>query len=122
MGVGGRPVVDVLVVDDDDAVRTSMGDVLRSAGYQVVEAEDGLAAFAYLQGGPVGAVVLDIHMPRLDGFGLLDLLDDPPPVVVVTAGEYDAEIARRRDKIFAFIQKPAAPKDLVDLIAGVLGG
>lgn len=107
----------VLVVDDDESIRTSMVAVLSIAGYRVLEAADGLAALQQLQKTTVGAVVLDMHMPVLDGLALLDILDDPPPVVVVTAKDYDADIARRRDKIFAFAQKPVPAKDLVDLVA-----
>src|ERR1700676_3427301 len=82
----------VLVVDDDHDVRASCADVLRSAGYEVVEAEDGVTALEHLRLGHVGAVLLDVYMPGMDGLSLLDEIDRFPPVVLLTARGYDDEV------------------------------
>jgi len=108
----GSDAIDVLVVDDSHAVRTSWGVILRDAGWVVEEAGDGLSALEVLRACPVGVIVLDVRMQLLDGFGLLDRLDDPPPVVLVSARSYDTEVMARRGKIHSFIRKPVPPDAL----------
>ena len=58
----------VLVVDDKKAVRDIINYTLRNAGYAVLEAEDGWAALKTLAESPVNAVVLDVMMPKIDGY------------------------------------------------------
>jgi DNA-binding response OmpR family regulator len=110
------PTLPVLVVEDNDDVRASVVEILRAAGFEVVEAADGFIALEVMRTTPVCAVVLDLGMTGLDGIGVLDRLEDPPPVVVVTARGYDSEIMRRRDKIFGFVQKPVPPNSLIALV------
>lgn len=114
--------VDILIVEDDEGVRTSWGEILRLAGFTVAEAPDAFVALEYLRGARVGATVLDVRMLALDGFGLLDRLDDPPPVIVVSAARYDSEVEARRDKIYSFLTKPVAPDHLVAVVATALNG
>lgn len=109
--------VDVLVVEDDAGIRTSFAAILRGAGYKVAEAEDGLVALEQLRSRRVGAVVLDVLMPGLDGLDLLDKLDDPPPVVLVTAHDYDPEVMARRSKVSLYLQKPVPPANLLEAVA-----
>ncbi|MHB8439510.1 MAG: response regulator, partial [Acidimicrobiales bacterium] len=54
---------DVLVVDDHEAIRTSVAELLRSAGYEVMEAENGARALELLGEHTFGAMVLDLRMP-----------------------------------------------------------
>jgi CheY-like chemotaxis protein len=65
----------VLVVDDDDAIRETLHDTLSDAGFDVVEARDGLAALDILRSSvsPM-VVVLDLMMPVLDGAGVLGVV------------------------------------------------
>lgn len=109
--------VDVLVVDDDPNLRTSFVCILRDAGYSVDEAEDGFVALDRLKTKSIGAIVLDVVMPVLDGLQLLDRLDEPPPVVLVTALAYGEEIMLRRDKVFMYIQKPVRSLDLIEAVS-----
>jgi CheY-like chemotaxis protein len=65
-------VTEVLVVDDDDAIRETLRSVLEDAGYSVLEAHDGLAAIQRLRRSRTPMVVLlDLMMPGLDGAGVL---------------------------------------------------
>ena len=107
----------VLVVDDDESVRSSFAGVLRAAGFEVIEAADGFIALETLRATRVAAVVLDLRMPVLDGFTLLDRLDDPPPIILATVRGYDGEITRRRDKVFRYLQKPVPPETLITMVA-----
>lgn len=108
----------VLVVDDDAAVRESVCDVLQSAGYQTEEAADGVAALEMLERLPeIDCMILDMHMPRLDGMGVLQGLHlGRPTVVVVSAFEYvnPAEVEGRfSERVCAFLVKPVFPGTLI---------
>jgi DNA-binding NtrC family response regulator len=118
--IGATDQLDVLVIDDDPAVRASFAMILRNAGYEVGEAQDGAVALAVLSSTRVGAMVLDVRMPKLDGLRLLDALPNPPPVVLMTAHDYDAEVMARRSKVFAYAQKPIPPESLRGLVAQAL--
>ena len=71
-------MANVLVVDDNRSIRTSVADLLRSTGYGVFEAEDGETALALLAEGDIGAVVLDMRMPGGGGLAVLDALENRP--------------------------------------------
>lgn len=79
----------VLVVDDDDAIRTMVERVLRREDFEVESARDGEEAIEKLSRNDYGAVLLDLMMPRLDGYGVLRFLETgtiaTPAVVVMTA-------------------------------------
>ncbi len=78
----------LLVVDDDPLLRTTVGRALRLEGYEVVAAEDGVAAWQLLRNDVFGAVVLDVSMPRLDGLTVCRRLreaGDRTPVLMLTA-------------------------------------
>ena len=109
--------VDVLVVDDDHSVRTSCAEILREANYSVVEAADAWEALRHLASYDIGAILLDIFMPDRDGLWLLDQLEDPPPVVLITARNYDLEVMARREKVFMYLQKPVRPPELLNVVA-----
>jgi len=113
-------IVDVLVVEDDEILRTSLTEILRGAGYSVSEARDGLGALESLRSMAVRVMVLDIAMPRLDGLKVLDELGECPPVVVMTAREYDTEIMSRRSKVALYLQKPVPPENLLEAVAQAL--
>src|SRR6185312_12459214 len=62
----------VLVIDDDDSVRTAIASVLRDAGWQAIEAADGEQGWAYLKGGLNPTVILlDVMMPKMNGAELM---------------------------------------------------
>lgn len=76
----------ILVVDDDLYARREMIERLRSRGYQVRGAEDGLQALHHLQRERFNLVITDIQMPRMDGVALLREItrNDYAPVIVQT--------------------------------------
>jgi two-component system phosphoglycerate transport system response regulator PgtA len=112
-----RDDVDVLLVEDDEDVRTTFVDILRGAGYSTAEAGDSHAALQQLEFLTVRSVLLDVYLPGLSGLWLLDQIDDPPPVVLVTAHDYDPEVLARREKVFLYVQKPVAPAELLRVVA-----
>lgn len=85
------PRCSVLVVDDDEGIRTVMAEILELLGYEVGVAADGQAAIDLLAAGlEPGAILLDMMMPRMDGWTFLSRIRADPkfrevPVVVVSA-------------------------------------
>jgi CheY-like chemotaxis protein len=109
------------VADDDYGVRTTVVEILRRAGYQVLEAPDGQSALATVRQQQVGLIVLDIRMPVLDGVSVLDALDDPPAVLLVSAFSVDPETrARVGPKVFRYLRKPVPPGQLLEVVAEAL--
>ena len=79
-----------LLVDDDEVVRRSVRQALEPIGWQVTEAENGQVAVAALATAQPDVIILDLMMPKMDGFEFLDELRSRPdwqdiPVVVITA-------------------------------------
>ena len=78
----------ILVVDDEPDVASLMRDFLEAGGYHVVTAPDGPGALAALAAGPVDCVLLDVMMPGLSGFEVLERMPrngTPPRVVFLTS-------------------------------------
>lgn len=77
----------VLIVDDDADIRHILGLRLRHAGFEIGEAADGAEGLAAVRASAWDIVLLDLMMPRVDGFAFLDELRGfatKPPVVVIT--------------------------------------
>ena len=114
--------VDVLVVDDDPTLRSTWAEILRSSGYSVAVASDGDAALGILQQEAVGLVLLDLRMPRRDGLSVLEALNTPQLVVLVSAYSLDAATRARVDaKVVTYLEKPVAPEHLLTTVASTLG-
>jgi DNA-binding response OmpR family regulator len=114
--------VDVLVVDDDEGLRSTWVDIFKSSGYSVAVAEDGDVALRLLNQMAVGVVLLDLKMPRRDGFSVLESLATPQLVVLVSARSLDeATLARVEGKIVTYLEKPIPPERLLATVAATLG-
>jgi two-component system cell cycle sensor histidine kinase/response regulator CckA len=103
----------VLVVDDDEWVRNVTARVLRRAGYGVLEAEHGESALELLRdvaGQCVGTLLTDIHMPRLDGRRLAEVVRREHPGLHVVLMTGDAEGS---DGIQAVLRKPFTAGELL---------
>nr|MBA3533150.1 response regulator [Ardenticatenales bacterium] len=87
----------VLIVDDDPDARTVVRSILAaSEGWEVIEAVDGQQGLLYLQEHRPDLMILDLMMPRMDGFEVLHRLEELPeeeriPVVVLTAKDLSTE-------------------------------
>jgi signal transduction histidine kinase/CheY-like chemotaxis protein len=95
-----RPERPILVVDDDPALRELLRRTLERDGYAAIEAADGRAALARVEEQLPGLILLDLMMPRMNGFELLTELRARPewrsvPVVVVTAKDLTLEERQR---------------------------
>jgi CheY-like chemotaxis protein len=80
----------LLVIDDDATVRATLGRVLRLAGHEIVEAEDGRSGLATLAAIQVDAVITDVLMPGIDGIELAERIkatDPHLPIVVISGSD-----------------------------------
>jgi CheY-like chemotaxis protein len=118
---GGRGTV--LVVDDDPAVRRLVFETLDGDGIDLREAADGESALAEIAARKPDALVLDLVMPGLDGFDVLERLQASPetkllPVVVLTAHRLTVgEREKLRQRTVALLEKSAySPEELRRLI------
>ena len=90
----------VLVVDDDIRVTRLLDVNLRAAGYEVTCAADGVEALEEVAKAQPQAIVLDIMMPRMNGFDVLKRLKDDPktahiPIILLTAKDQDVDVFSR---------------------------
>ena len=83
----------ILIADDDDDIREVLRLYLENAGYRVIEAADGYEALEAIANQQVDLCLLDIMMPKLDGYQTLKRLrqDDPMPVIFISAKGQDPE-------------------------------
>lgn len=117
----------ILIVEDDDDLRLAMGIRLKSAGYKIVEAADGVTAMSVAQRERPDLVLLDLGLPAGDGFLVLERMKSlvplaAIPVIVLSARDpaMNRENARRAGAL-AFFQKPVENRTLLAAVRAALG-
>jgi nitrogen regulation protein NR(I) len=112
--------VRICVVDDDEATRTSLAEVLTSEGYLVTQAADGVTALELGRDERFAAVLTDVRMPRMDGLALVDALHQAKPnlpIVVMTAhGTTESAIEATRRGAFEYLLKPFDMEELLAVL------
>lgn len=107
-----------LVVDDDPRNRAAMERLCQRMGLEVATAENGIEALKQLRDRPADVVLLDLLMPELDGFGVLEELQAKPvmprPAVILITGAADVRGRLRGSELGAldFVEKPARQQDI----------
>ncbi len=122
----------ILVVDDDPDILDAVAMILESQGYTVVTARDGLEGLATLKAENPDLMLLDIMMPKMDGFCVCKELQDPrwskyrrTPILILTSVREEA--SRRRYELETgleldvddYVEKPMSPDVLLERV-GVL--
>jgi two-component system cell cycle response regulator DivK len=116
----------ILVVEDVEDNRQIMHDLLRSAGFDTVEARDGLSAVSAAIACKPDLILMDIQLPLLDGYEATRRIKAEPslrhvPVIAVTsyalAGDEEKARAAGCD---AYVTKPFSPRQLLDVVRGLL--
>jgi CheY-like chemotaxis protein len=116
----------VLLVEDEDPLRRVLKDLLEREGLTVVEARDGVEALDQVDRVGPDLVVLDLNLPRLDGYAVLTHLRARPstvnlPVLVLTAkGDEDNEVRVFEYGANDFLQKPFRPRALAARLRAML--
>jgi len=111
----------ILVVDDEEGVRTFVAESLERKGHVVVQAADGESALGLARGSSFDLVLTDLRMPGMGGMQLLQTLRAEQPeveVVVLTAhGNVTTAVEAMREGAFDFVQKPISGPAEVRLLA-----
>jgi two-component system chemotaxis response regulator CheY len=113
----------ILTVDDSRTMREMLKATLLGAGFEVVQAEDGVHGLEVLEGNEMPDVILtDINMPRMDGFGFIEGVRrnsryrSVPILVLTTEGEPEKKDRARRAGATGWIVKPFDPEKLINAI------
>lgn len=117
----------ILVIDDEADLRRVVGMLLTQAGYEVIDAEYGLSGYSKALSEKPDLILLDLMMPVMDGFMVLEKLKQNPsareiPVIILTA-KIDAKSERDCLRLGAtdYIKKPWGPRELEDRVGMALG-
>jgi len=110
-----------LVVDDDEAIRTLLATLVSQQGYDVETAADGAEAIEHIDADGYALVLLDLMMPRVDGYAVLRHIKDSRPALlrctIIASAVPEKEILSRvADPVYKVHEKPF---DLSRLIADI---
>ncbi|MBA7618434.1 Alkaline phosphatase synthesis transcriptional regulatory protein PhoP [subsurface metagenome] len=123
----------ILVVDDDPDILDAVTMILESQGYQVVTARDGIEGLANLKAEKPDLMVLDLLMPKMDGWAVCKELQDPRwskykdiPILILTSVREDA--SRRRYELETgleldvddYVEKPFSPDVLLERVSKLI--
>lgn len=107
----------ILIVDDEEPIRHSLGEILRLEGYEIVTAENGETAIQAVQQESFDLILLDIRMPGMDGMEVLKTVNRLAPdtrVVLLTAhGSLESAIEALRQGAHDYILKPATTRTIL---------
>jgi two-component system, chemotaxis family, chemotaxis protein CheY len=118
----------ILVVDDSRSVRESLSELLSTAGYAVLTAEDGQDALERIERTPaLSLAICDVNMPRMTGMELLKQVKGQPeraslPMLILTT-EGRTEVIREARQLGAcgWIVKPVTPSNLLATVRKIVG-
>jgi two-component system chemotaxis response regulator CheY len=115
----------ILTVDDSRTMRDMLRMALAEAGYNVIQAEDGVHGLEVLQTAIPDVIVTDINMPKMDGFGLIEAVRKDSryrrvPILVLTTESDTAKKMRAKEAgATGWIVKPFDPTKLIAAIRRV---
>ena len=115
--------MNVLIVDDEYGIRQIIREYCENDGYNVLEAENGIVALEFLERTKVDIIILDIMMPKMDGYTALTKIREKydTPVIMLSARseEYD-KLQGFNLGVDDYVTKPFSPKELMARIKAVL--
>lgn len=115
----------VLIVDDSPDILTLLRTNLRAAGFETTEATNGRAALQQIDEDRPDVILLDLMMPVLDGWGVLERLRgrrDLPAIIVISALDSPSYVDRAHELgATAFVTKPLNLTALIDLVRSATG-
>jgi len=123
----------ILVVDDDPDILEAISMILESQGYKAVTARDGVEGLANLKAEKPDLLILDLLMPKMDGFAVCKELQDPRwakykdiPILILTSVREEA--SRRRYELETgleldvddYVEKPVSPDTLLERVGRLI--
>lgn len=114
----------LLITDDDPVFRETLRNVLEPEGFQTFLAEDGLEAFEIVQAEPVHLVLLDMHMPQLDGVETIRRVHEIRPELpcILLSAALDEMIIKAAREVYAFsvLAKPCSRQQITSVVRSAL--
>lgn len=113
----------ILVVDDDASIRNLLSQELAEAGYQVMEAENGMEALAVARRERPALIILDLMMPGISGFDVLSALKSDPatsPIPVLILSVLEDQERGLRLGADGYLTKPLDSERMLETVAGLL--
>ncbi len=116
----------ILTVDDSASIRQMVTFTLKGAGYDVVEAVDGMDGLAKLGSADVQMVITDLNMPKLDGIGFIKKVRANsktkfiPVIMLTTESQAEKKQAGKAAGATGWIVKPFKPEQLLGVVKKVL--
>lgn len=121
--MSNKAKVNILVVDDEEGMRETLGDVLEDEGYNVVLAENGYEAIQKIKKIPFSIIFMDIKMPGINGvktFEEIKKVDPEVAVIMMTAYSVEDMIKKVLNKgAYSVIYKPFDPAKLIKIVEEV---
>jgi DNA-binding response OmpR family regulator len=123
----------ILVVDDDPDILEAISMILESQGYNVITSRDGVEGLANLKAEKPDMMILDLLMPKMDGFAVCKELQDPRwakykdiPILILTSVREEA--SRRRYELETgleldvddYVEKPVSPDTLLERVGRLI--
>ena len=123
----------ILIVDDDPDILDALTIILKASGYQVVTARDGVEGLANLKAEEPDLLILDLLMPKMDGFAVCKELQDPrwskfkkTPILILTSVREEA--SRRRYELEtglelradSYVEKPISPDIILKRVENLI--
>ena len=113
----------ILIIEDEKAIQDVLYDLLTDAGYEVSLASDGLEGLSFFQSQSFALILLDIMMPKIDGYAVCELMrkESDIPIIMLTAiDEEEAQIRAFELQVDDYITKPFSLKLVLMRIEAVL--
>ena len=113
----------ILIIEDEPDIQELLAAYLRDAGYEIVIAGDGVEALAQFQQGAFDMILLDLMLPKIDGFGVCELIrrESSVPILMLTALDGEQEQLRGfQMEIDDYVTKPFSMPILLQKIRAIL--
>lgn len=113
----------ILIIEDEPDIQELLAAYLRDAGYEIVIAGDGVEALAQFQQGAFDMILLDLMLPKIDGFGVCELIrrESNLPILMLTALDGEQEQLRGfQMEIDDYVTKPFSMPILLQKIRAIL--
>lgn len=123
----------ILLVDDEETVCAAMREILELKGYTVIEANNGVTGLKLCAESPVDLIILDLNMPRMDGYLFMERLLERwenekrsfklPQILVLTAVDKGTDLGLAKNLgASKFMNKPFKSTEFVAAVRDLLGG
>lgn len=114
----------LLIVDDEEKILETLGDILKDEGYLVMMASDGKEAIRIVETNTIDVVLLDLWLPEMGGMDVLDRIkeiDSGIQIIIITGhGSVDAAVKATKKGAFDFLEKPLSTSRVLTVVRNAL--